>query len=261
MNLDLSQDQQMMRETFARFLSDESSPARVRAVLATGFDPQMWKGLAELGAFSIRVPEAAGGLGLGLLDAAVLMEEAGRTLASGPVAETLIAARLLALLGGEAQAALLERVIAGSTVATIAFHDIAKQPVQWIAGGAVAEAVIARRGDNIVLVSVPEAARKGEPSLASTPVAELHLGEFDAAVLSATAEGRKVFDQAMEEWKLLIATELCGLGREAIRLAAAYATERVAFGQPIGTYQGISHPLADLITEIDGGKLLAWKTI
>jgi alkylation response protein AidB-like acyl-CoA dehydrogenase len=259
MNLDLSQDQQMMRESFARFLNDESTPARVRAAMPSGFDPQMWKGLAELGAFSIRVPEAAGGLGLGILDAAVLMEEAGRTLASGPLAETLIAARLLAQLGGDA--ALLDRVLTGSAVVTIAFDDIAAQPTQWVSGGAVAEAIVARRGKEIVLVSVPQAARKGEPNLASTPIAELNFGSLSAAVLSATDEGFAAFAQATEEWKLLVAAELSGLAREAVRLASAYAVERVAFGQPIGTYQGISHPLADLIAEIDGGKYLVWRTI
>jgi alkylation response protein AidB-like acyl-CoA dehydrogenase len=70
-----------------------------------------------------------------------------------------------------------------------------------------------------------------------------------------------VFAQAIEEWKLLMAAALSGLSREAVRLAAAYACERVAFGRFIGTYQGISHPLADLITDIDGGKYLVWKTI
>jgi alkylation response protein AidB-like acyl-CoA dehydrogenase len=74
-------------------------------------------------------------------------------------------------------------------------------------------------------------------------------------------EARRVFAQALEEWKLLVAIGLAGLSREAIRQAAEYACERVAFGQPIGTYQGISHPLADLITDVDGGKYLTWKTI
>ncbi len=99
MNFELSEDQQMLRETFSRFLNANSSMARVRAALPSGFDRELWTGLAELGAFSIRVPEASGGLGLGVLDAAVLMEEVGRTLASGPVAETLVTARLLAMLG------------------------------------------------------------------------------------------------------------------------------------------------------------------
>ncbi|WP_313737658.1 acyl-CoA dehydrogenase family protein, partial [Sphingobium yanoikuyae] len=112
MNFDLTDDQDMMRDMFARFLDEHSSMARVRAAAPTGFDPALWQGLAELGALSIRVPEEAGGLGLGLFDATILMEEAGRTLASGPLAEALVAARLLAQLGGEATADLLGRVLA-----------------------------------------------------------------------------------------------------------------------------------------------------
>ena len=136
MNFDLSEDQRMMRETFARFLDEQSSIARVRAALPGGFDPVMWKGLAELGAFSLRVPEDLGGLGLGIMDAVVLMEEAGRTLASGPVAETLVAARLLALYGGDEAGNLLADVLCGEAIATVAFRDAASTPVQWVAGGA-----------------------------------------------------------------------------------------------------------------------------
>lgn len=259
MNFDLSEDQRMMGESFARFLSEQSSTARVRAAMPSGFDAALWSGLAELGAFSIRVPESAGGLGLGLLDAVLLMEEAGRTLASGPVAETLVAARVLAQLGGQSE--LLERVLAGRAVVTLAFHDLAQQPVQWIAGGAVAEAVIARQGEEIVLVSVAACEHRAEDNLASTSIAELRLAELPRTTLSRVAEGLKVFAQAREEWKLLISAALAGLGREALRLAAAYASERKQFGQFIGQFQAISHPLADLLCEVDGGKFLVWKAI
>ena len=259
MNFNLSEEQQMMRDSFARFLDEQSTMLRVRAAMPSGFDAQLWNGLAELGAFSIRVPEESGGLGLGLLDAALLMEEAGRTLASGPIAETLVAARLLAMLGGQPE--LLERVTTGAAVVSIAFHDIAQQPTQWIAGGAVAEAVIARDGKNILLLSVPESARGGEDNLASTPVAELALKDFPRTVLSSNGEGFILFSQALEEWKLLIGAALAGLGRESLRLAAAYASERKQFGQFIGQFQAISHPLADLVCEVDGGKFLVWKAI
>lgn len=113
----------------------------------------------------------------------------------------------------------------------------------------------------IVLIAVPEGARRSEPNLASTPIAQLDLGGAQSTTLSAGAQGLKVFGQALEEWKLLMAAALAGLSREAIRLAAAYARERMAFGQPIGTYQGISHPLADLICDVDGGNYLTWKAI
>lgn len=261
MNFDLTDEQEMVRDTFARFLDEHSSCLRVRAVHPTGFDPALWQGLGELGAFAMRVPEEAGGLGMGLLDAAVLMEEAGRTLVSGPLAETLVSTRLLAQLAGEAQAELLGRAIAGETVVTLALHDLAAQPKQWIAGGLVAEAVIARRGDDVVLVAVPEAARQAEENLASTPIAEIELGALEATVMASGTEALATYAAAVEEWKLLIAAGLSGVGREALKLASAYANERMAFGQLIGTFQGISHPLADRLCEVDGAKFLVWKAI
>ncbi|MFM5906818.1 MAG: acyl-CoA dehydrogenase [Novosphingobium sp.] len=261
MNFDLTDEQEMVRDTFARFLDEHSSTIRVRAAHPSGFDPALWQGLGELGAFAMRVPEEAGGLGLGLLDAAVLMDEAGRTLVSGPLAETLVANRVLSQLAADAQADLLGRAVGGEAVVTLALHDIAAQPRQWVSGGLVAEAVLARRGNDIVLVSVPESARKAEENLASTPIAEIDLGALEAAVLATGTEAVATFSAAIEEWKLLIAAGLAGIGREALKLASAYANERMAFGQLIGTFQGISHPLADRLCEVDGAKFLVWKAI
>jgi alkylation response protein AidB-like acyl-CoA dehydrogenase len=90
MNFDLTDDQEMVRDTFARFLDENSSTVLVRAAQTgengpVGFDPALWQGLAELGAFGMRVPEEAGGMNMGVFDAALVMEEAGRTLASGPL--------------------------------------------------------------------------------------------------------------------------------------------------------------------------------
>ncbi|MEC9365236.1 MAG: acyl-CoA dehydrogenase [Pseudomonadota bacterium] len=259
MNFALSEEQELMRDSFARFLDEQSSTVRVRAAMPSGFDAKMWREFAELGALSVRVPEDAGGLGLGLLDAALLMEEAGRTLVSGPLAEILVSARLLALLGGQDD--LLSRVLAGQAVASIALHDIAQQPLQWIAGGAVTEAVIARKGDEVVLVAVGADDRRAEENLASTPLAEIALGSLPATSLGQGAQAVAQFAQAVEEWKLLIGAGLAGIGREALKLAAAYASQRKQFGQFIGQFQAISHPLADLLCEVDGGKFLVWRAI
>ncbi len=261
MNFDLTEDQEMMRDMFARFLDEHSSMARVRAAAPSGFDADLWKGLAELGALSIRVPEEAGGLGLGLLDATVLMEEAGRTLASGPLAETLVTARLLAQLGGDQAGDLLGGVLAGEAVASLAFHDMAKEPTQWIAGGAVAHAVVARMGNDIVLVSVPESGRQAEDNLASTPIAEIDLAACPRTVLASGGVALTTFAAGVEEWKLFISAALAGLSREALKLAAAYASERKQFDQYIGQFQAISHPLADLLCEVDGAKFLVLKAI
>ena len=244
MNLGLNDDQQMLRDTFARFLDDASSMIQVRkAQEAGGFDMALWQGLAELGTFSMRVPEDAGGLGMGTIDAALVMEEAGRTLASGPIAEAILAARLLGQLGGAA----LDELSSGAKVATLAFHDIASQPVQWLPGGAHADLVIAQRGDDVVVVTLSAADRKVEANLASNGICELDLGKAAQTVLASGAAATDTFAAALEEWKLLSAAALNGLGH--------------AFGVPIGTYQALSHPLANFITELEGGRLFVWKVI
>ena len=260
MNFSLTDDQQMLRDTFARYLDENSSTVRVRAAMPSGFDPTLWRGLGELGAFSIRVPESAGGLGLGLLDATLLMEQAGRTLASGPLAEVLVAARLLVQLG-HSEPALLERVLGGESVVSIAMRDITREPTQWVAGGAVAEALVARANQDIVLITLAPRSVAATATLASTPLAELDLSTYPRRVLGSGDVALTQFAQGIEEWKLLIAAALGGLSSEALKLAAAYASQRKQFGQLIGTFQAISHPLADRLGDVDGGRLLVWKAI
>ncbi len=261
MNLEINDDQLLIRDSFARLLDDLSTMDRVRAAQATGFDRELWAGLAGLGAFAMRVAEDRGGLGMGTFDAAVIMEEAGRTLACGPLVETLIAARLIGELGSETDAGTLGNVIDGSSIVTIAFEDIAHKPVQWLAGGQAADIVVGRKGDAIVLCTPDDSLRNGEATLASDGTARVDLGQASHIVLASSQAARAIFDAAVEEWKLLKAAMLGGLAREALRLASAYACERHAFGVPIGTFQGLSHPLADLVCEVEGGKLLVWKVI
>ncbi|MCX7283201.1 MAG: acyl-CoA dehydrogenase [Novosphingobium sp.] len=256
MNFELTSEQEMVRETFARFLDENCTPQRLRAAEASGFDAELWQGLAELGAFGLRVPEEAGGLGLGTFDAQVVMEEAGRTLASGPLVEAILAARVIGLLGGDPS-----DIVAGARVASLAMHDIAATPRQFVAGGSVAELVVALRGDDVVLLSVPESARPAEPNLASSSLSEVDLAAAQATVLGSGAEAVAHFAATIEEWKLLTASALAGLGHQALRMAAAYASERKQFGQLIGQFQAISHPLADCLCEVDGAKLLAWKAV
>src|SRR5262249_31620197 len=153
------------------------------------------------------------------------------------------------------------RVLTGEVIATLALYDTATKPAQWVAGGSVADAVLARRGENVLLVNLPKDQRRGEPNLAFTPLAEIDLSDTLSEVIGTGPGAVAAFAAAVEEWKLLIAAGLAGVAREALRLAAAYACERHQFGQPIGAYQGISHPLADLLCDADGGKFLVWKAI
>ena len=92
MYFDFSKEQYMARDSARDFLAERCPMSRVRQVIETdtGFDRDLWKGLADLGWTSVMVPEDHGGLGLGFLDAALLLEESGRALVPAPVVETAV---------------------------------------------------------------------------------------------------------------------------------------------------------------------------
>ncbi len=263
MNLALNEEQELLRESFSKFLRAESTPAKVRAAEPLGHDPAFWAELVAFGIPAMRASEAAGGGGMSLLDAALIAEEAGRHLAPGPVVETIVAAHLLAELGGEGLA-WFEKIAAGEAIVTLALHEAGLRPDQIVPGAAVADAVLYLDEDEVVLLagSSPGAA---PDNLGKAPLAKIDL-EGDAGgrtrhILAHGPDARYAYQAAIEEWKILTAAALAGLGRRALEMAAEYASEREAFGRLIGTYQGISHPLADSITDIDGAQLLVWRAI
>jgi len=260
MDLDLSEEQQLLRETFAQLFADQSSPDRVRAAEPAGFDPALWKQLAEMGALGVRVPEAAGGSGASLLDAVLIATEAGRRLASVPLLEGIVAARLLAASHHDEAKPWLARLLEGTALVSLALHPREEAPNQWVAGVQAADALIALDADELVLLP-----RAGEPlaTPGSTPAAA-PLAAFRAGPrvpLATGAAAREAFEATREEWKLLMAAALAGLAREALEMAGRYASERIQFGRPIGSFQGLAHPLADSVADVEGARLLAWRAV
>ncbi|RVT89415.1 acyl-CoA dehydrogenase [Sphingomonas crocodyli] len=260
MNLALTDEQVMLVETFRRFFEDESTIARVRANEALGHDPALLKGLGELGALGMRLPGEGGDADFGLFDVALILEEAGRTLASAPIVEVIVAARLLAQLGG--QDALLADVVAGDTVVTLATAPTEKGVAQLIPGGAVASGVLHLVGDEVRLASV-EPANKVAPNHGSLPIATMVLdGDGPAATVIAKGDAAKrAYLAVVEEWKLLTAAFLSGLGGRSIEMAAEYARERKQFDRLIGSFQGVAHPLADRHADMVGAKMLVWSAV
>ena len=257
MQLDLNDDQRLYKDSFERFFAAQSTPARVRAAEPLGFDPALWRGLAELGALPMRAPEAVGGGGAGLMEAVLLMEQAGKNLASAPLAEAVVAARLLGELGGEAAIGWLQRLAAGEAVVTLALHDVATAPAQIVPGGAVADAILALDGDAVVLF---EGKGEAPANLGSLPLSSRRL-EGARTVLAQGETARSLFLAGLEEWKLLTAATLSGIAGQALEMAAAYSNERVQFDKQISSYQGLSHPLANLVTDADGAQLLVWWAV
>jgi alkylation response protein AidB-like acyl-CoA dehydrogenase len=262
-NLNLTDDQKLLRESVAKLFGTESDSGRVRAAEPAGFDPALWSQLVYMGIPLMRVPESRGGLGLGLFEAILVAEEAGRCLASVPLAEALTAGSLLARLDGDDAAALLAQMHEGVLISFMP-QELRADEAQVVPGATVARAVLAIDGDDvIVLEGLPR-----EPvrtNLGSSAIGRHVLKGRNVVgtrrVIATGRAARRAFQVAVEEWKLLTAALLVGLAQQALQMAATYSKERKAFGRVIGSFQGIAHPMADAFTEVDGAHLLVWRAV
>ena len=208
----------------------------------------------------IRLSAEAGGGGMSLFDACLMMEQAGRRLAPAPLAESVVALRLLGQIGGDVAQSWIEKVRDGETVLTLALRPVRAGESQLVPGGAAAKAVITFDGKQVAVEIL------SSPAVAPVTLGGAALGVFEAGkgerqVIANDADAAKKWAAAVEEWKVLMSAALIGLAQEVLSMAAAYAAERVAFGQPIGANQGIAHPLADDVIDADGAKMLLWRTL
>jgi alkylation response protein AidB-like acyl-CoA dehydrogenase len=256
MHIALSEDQVLLQQTLERVFREHSTGARIRAAEPSGFDSQLWTILVEQGIPQLRVPEPAGS-GASLMHAVVAAEQAGRYLASAPVVEAMVANRLLSTLGDKA-AALLDACLAGKSRATLALHPVSRT-VQLVPGAAGASHLLCLDGDAVLLLS--DFSAQPMTSHGAIGCAKVDLGSAKNKARFAGAAARSAFLAAVEEWRLLNAAQVAAAGRRAVELAAAYACEREAFGRKIGEYQGVSHALADAVSEVDGARLLVWRAV
>lgn len=253
MNLGLTEEQQFVRVTFSNLFGKEASPANVRAAEPLGHDPTLWAQVIATGALGVGVPEDVGGGGGGILELALIAEEAGRRVAPVPFAEPAAAARLLAACDA---ASLLDDALAGTRIVSLA---TCAGPVgrQLLTDGAVADVVLALDDDRVVAVHRPSDVRPTS-NMGGLPLARWS-GAGEVEVLAEGDAASRWFSAALDEVRILRAAALVGLASEAIEIGAAYARDREAFGIPIGTYQAVAHPLADALVAKDGAQLLTWK--
>lgn len=256
MDLGLAAEQQQLVDSFAALYARESTSDRVRAAEPPGFDAVLWKSLQDTGVVEMAVDEAAGGWGASVLELALIAEPYGRAVASAPVVEAQVAARLLARCG-QPGAEWLNRVIAGEAMVTFAPRCGRGTRLPLVPAGAVADAVVALIDDRLLVVPLGDDRRLVE-NLASMPLADIHVGD-DATVLAEGAAARGLFSDALDVWLALTAVALAAVARKAVELGVDYAKQRHAFGVAIGTFQAVSHPLADSATAADGARLLGLK--
>jgi alkylation response protein AidB-like acyl-CoA dehydrogenase len=257
MDLTLSDEQTQLRATYAQLFERECpSDAVRRAEAGEGWMPALWLRLVEIGAADLAVPEADGGQGAGLLDCALVAEEAGRRLAPVPLIEAVVVGRLLARLGPGRAA--YQRNVEGAHVVTLAQEPASQGHWRLVPWGAVATALVGRESDRLVVLR-RDSPRRRRSDLGGGAVADWDLGADGAEVdeLCSGAEAVRQFALARADTAALVASWLTGLAAGAVDLAIAYTSEREAFGVPVASFQAVAHRLADLATCVDGGRLLA----
>ncbi|MBS7843189.1 acyl-CoA dehydrogenase family protein [Pseudomonas fluorescens] len=216
MNLNITEEQQMLRDTVARVFAVESSNSRVRAAETTGFDRQLWQQLVDLGITTMRAPACVDGGGMTLLDAVIVMEQAGKHLASIPLAESIPVAGLLAQLESDAAQDLLGCIRAGEVI-TLAPQDAGFHNSIVLHAAPVANAVLLLQGQNLVAVSMKQTdTPKANLGSDSIRISDATLHRFDKRIIASGGEVVALFQAAVEEWKLLKSAALYGLAREAI---------------------------------------------
>ncbi|MDX1886556.1 acyl-CoA dehydrogenase family protein [Mycolicibacterium sp. 120270] len=256
MDLSLTAEQQQLVDSFAAIYARESTAERVRAAEPSGFDPRLWTALRQTGVVEMAVGEAVGGWGASELELALIAEQYGRAVASAPMIEAQVAARLLSRCG-DGGLGLLGQALAGDKLVTFSPRAARAAMLGLVPAGAVADFVIAVVDETLVAVPLGENRRCVE-NLGSLPLADVTVDDA-VTVLAEGEDARRKFSEGLDIWLTLTAAALAGAAKKAVELGVEYAKQRHAFGTAIGSFQAVSHPLADSATAADGAVLLAFE--
>jgi alkylation response protein AidB-like acyl-CoA dehydrogenase len=284
MPLYLNDDQAMLRDTARAFMAAEGAIATQlrhwRDIgCKDGFGHALWKQFAELGFTGILIPEAEGGLGLGHVEAGIVLEEIGRNLTPSPFLVTAVA-MVEALKGTRHGARWFPGILAGETVAALAVDEGPKHRPERIAmraeragngfrltgdkrfvvQGASADVIVvaARAEEGLTLFAVEkgtagldvEGVRLADSSIAARM--RFDRVEVDAdAVVGEVGGGEALLARVLNAGRAGAAAELVGVGGTAMAMTVDYLKQRKQFGRPIGEFQVLQHRAAHLYSELE----------
>ena len=292
MALVLNEEQRLLAETAREFLQKQSPVSALRALRDArdplGYDPELWRHMAELGWASVILPEDVGGLDFGFSGLGVVLQETGRTLAASPLFATAVVGASALLLGGtEAQKAdYLPQVAAGELTLALALdvghhlrpHHIATRLERsgdgfllsgeklFVLDGHSADALLvvarsagetsSRDGLSVVLVPRGTAGVDIERTVIadSRNAANIHFTEVSIAsnqVIGTEGEAGSWLDDVLDRGRIAMAAEMLGSVEEVFARTVAWLKERVQFGVPIGSFQALQHRAASLQAELE----------
>jgi alkylation response protein AidB-like acyl-CoA dehydrogenase len=278
MEFDLSKPQRLLQKSARDLFARECPAKRVRELMATdtAYNPELWSAVADQGWLGIHLDEAAGGLGLGAVDLAVVAEEMGRACFPGPFLGTVWAATLIA--AAHPNSPHLQKLTSGEMKAAVALlepdsgwdpADVSLEAKQvdgtWTLDGRKSFVLdantadlfvfVARSPKGLVLASVPAGAKgvkiEATPTIDATrKVADVTFTGVKIAADDKLADGlqaEQALARAADVATLCAAADMLGGMQWILEDSVEYAKTRQQFGKTIGSFQAVSHMCADML--------------
>jgi alkylation response protein AidB-like acyl-CoA dehydrogenase len=294
MDLTLSDEQRLLRESADRFVSETYTADHRRRIAndPLGFSAEIWKQFAELGWLALPIPEAYGGLGGSAIEIGILMEAFGRGLVAEPYLSTVvIGASLIYECGTEAQKqALLPKIADGSLYLAFAHSerqarfDLAdvrttakKSSDGWCLDGqktavldgcAAGQIIVSARVDDgkLCLFLVPQRARglalRDYPRLGGGRACNLELNGVELpadALLGDGSDALPVIEAVVDRAMAALGAEAVGIMQTLLDQTLEYTKMRKQFGRPLSANQVIRHRLADMAMQCDEARSMALR--
>jgi len=299
MNFGFNEEQELLRSTARKFFDNECASETVRKLMEgpEGMTRELWKKLAEQGWLGLIVPDEHGGMGLGIVDLVVLMEEMGRAVVPGPFFSTVLLGGLAILEGGtDAQKkAWLPRLASGEARAALAWMepsaDLGARGITLQAAakggghtfnGTKLFVQDAHTADVIVVAARTATGKTSEEGISLFLVPKGSAG-LTVTLLPTMDQTRKLCEVAFKDvavgpealmgqagsgWAPLarvidkatvgLCAEMCGGAQKVLDMTVEYAKIRQAFGRPIGSYQGVKHKAADMLVDVENSKSITY---
>ena len=297
MDLDLSEEQQMIIDMTRSMLEEHSSVEIIRGVEddPKGYPDELWKQMSELGLNGILIPESYGGGGQTLLEAAFVYEELGRAMAPVPhFVSCVMSAGVLLEAGGDAQKdEWLSRIAGGDAILTQAWlePDRGYGPIgvkldaradgdDFVLNGVKRHVYFASSADRMIVLARSEAGVDlflVDPNAAGVTLTQQLSQSSDSQYrvdfanvrvaasdrIGAAGSGWDTWNTVMHDGIILLAAQAIGGADRTLEITVEYAKVRKQFDKPLGAFQSLAHYMADSSTMIDGGRVLvheaAWN--
>lgn len=293
MDLNFTEEQNILRDTVKNMVEGHCTIAVVREAEhdEIGIPTNFWAQMKEMGLLGIMLPEEYGGIGLNLLDCALIYEELGRGLAPGPhFVSSVIAVEAISRGGSDAQKLeLLPQISAGELIVAPAWlepdNGFGPEGVQlravadgdnfvisgikrhvFYAKAAQKLLVLARTGDaleavDLFLVDVDAegVSLEQQRSMAYDTQYKVTFTNVVVPAANRLQGGWAVWHKVLQVGCILQAAFAVGGAQQALDITVQYSKEREQFDKPIGSFQSLAHYMADAQVEISGAQVLVWE--